>query len=456
MQALIDNNTPIHVTDNSPNLEPRYRARFYFDPSSITMVSGNAHYIFYGYSPTPAVILRVELRFSNGNYQIRASLVNDATTWRSSSWFTISVSDNLHYIEIDWRASTAPSANNGGLTLWIDGVQKANMTGVDNDTRRMDMVRLGAVFGVDTGTRGTYCFDAFESRRTTYIGLEGVQADFTATPLTGGAPLTVSFSDASQSSAPITSYNWDFGDGSTSTEANPVHTYTAEGLYSVSLTVDTGSQSDTAVKADYINVTNTIFADGFESGNFSAWSANKPDAGDLSVTSAAAMVGSYGMQAVIDDTVLIYVTDDNPNQETHYWTRFLFDPNSISMVSGNAHFILYGYQGTTVVLRLEFRRSSGLYQLRASLLKDGTGWVFSPYITIGDAPHEIVLDWQAASAVGANDGSLSMLVDGTQQVNLTGIDNDTRRIGQLRLGPVSGLDSGTTGTYYFDDFESKR
>jgi hypothetical protein len=34
----------------------------------------------------------------------------------------------------------------------------------------IDQARLGAASGVDTGTRGTYFFDAFESRRSTYIG----------------------------------------------------------------------------------------------------------------------------------------------------------------------------------------------------------------------------------------------------------------------------------------------
>ena len=72
--------------------------------------------------------------------------------------------------EIDWRASTASGANNGGLTLWIDGTQRANLIGIDNDTRRIDRVQLGAVMGVDSGTRGSYYFDAFESRRQVYIG----------------------------------------------------------------------------------------------------------------------------------------------------------------------------------------------------------------------------------------------------------------------------------------------
>jgi hypothetical protein len=80
------------------------------------------------------------------------------------------------------------------------------------------------------------------------------------------------------------------------------------------------------------------------------------DAGDLSASTAAALVGSYGLQARIDDNNSIYVRDDTPALETQYRASFRFDPNSITMSSGNAHYIFYGYSGTsTVVLRIEFR-----------------------------------------------------------------------------------------------------
>jgi hypothetical protein len=54
--------------------------------------------------------------------------------------------------------------------LWIDDIQQEDLNGIDNDTRRIDRARLGALSGIDTGTRGTYYFDAFESRRQIYIG----------------------------------------------------------------------------------------------------------------------------------------------------------------------------------------------------------------------------------------------------------------------------------------------
>jgi hypothetical protein len=142
LQVLINDNNALYVTDDTPTAEQRYRARFYFDPNSIAMSNNDAHYLFYGYSGTTIVVHRIEFRRSKGAYQLRATLRNDSSGWTSSSWFT--VSDAPHFIEVDWRASTAAGANSGGLTFWIDGVQRAALTSIDNDTRRIDRVRLGA------------------------------------------------------------------------------------------------------------------------------------------------------------------------------------------------------------------------------------------------------------------------------------------------------------------------
>ena len=200
-----------------------------------------------------------------------------------------------------------------------------------------------------------------------------------------------------------------------------------------------------------------IFADGFESGTLSAWSASVTNGGNLNVTTTAALVGSQGLRAVINNTTAIYVTDDTPNAESRYRARFYFDPNSITMSNGNTHTIFYGYQGTsTQILQVEFRRSSGVYQVRASVRNNKSTWSSSNWFTINDAPHFLEMDWRAATAAGANNGSLTFWIDGAQQANLTGVSNDTRRIDRVRLGAVEGLDSGTLGAYYFDAFESRR
>jgi hypothetical protein len=163
LRAVLDDSRTIHVTDNRPDAETGYWARFHFDPNSIRMASGDNHVLLYGYTGTSTLALRLQLRFSGGGYELRASLQTDGGTWINSPWSPLS--DSPHIIELAWRASTASGANNGGLTLWIDGLQRGNITGANNDTRRIDRVRLGAVAGIDTGTRGTYYFDGFESRR---------------------------------------------------------------------------------------------------------------------------------------------------------------------------------------------------------------------------------------------------------------------------------------------------
>ena len=76
-----------------------------------------------------------------------------------------------HKIEIEWQAASAPGANDGVLTLWLDGSQVGTVTTLDNDTRRVNAGQMGPVAGIDTGTRGTEYFDAFVSRRSSYIGL---------------------------------------------------------------------------------------------------------------------------------------------------------------------------------------------------------------------------------------------------------------------------------------------
>jgi len=168
MRVGINKNTSIYATDTSPVNEARYRARFYFNPNGITMANGNAHYLFYGLTSGGVVTVRVEFGWSGTSYRIRAALSNNSTTFTNSAWFNIS--NAPHYIEFDWQAAFAPGVSNGGLTLWIDGVQRANLTGISNDARRIESVRLGAVAGIDTGTRGATYIDAFQSNRQSYIG----------------------------------------------------------------------------------------------------------------------------------------------------------------------------------------------------------------------------------------------------------------------------------------------
>lgn len=88
-------------------------------------------------------------------------------------------------------------------------------------------------------------------------------ADFIASPITGDAPLRVQFLDTSSGRPSM--WSWDFGDGSNrSSIADPVHTYTKPGKYTVTLVASsTTGGTSTKVKEAYIIVTDPtpIYAD---------------------------------------------------------------------------------------------------------------------------------------------------------------------------------------------------
>jgi PKD repeat protein len=80
-------------------------------------------------------------------------------------------------------------------------------------------------------------------------------AHFTADSLSGTAPYAVTFTDKSTSIDGIKSRLWDFGDGQTSTLANPRHMYSRKGLYSVALTVaEIDGDTHTSARSNYIRI----------------------------------------------------------------------------------------------------------------------------------------------------------------------------------------------------------
>lgn len=82
------------------------------------------------------------------------------------------------------------------------------------------------------------------------------EADFTSNYTSGLAPLSVDFTDqTTQGTGTLTQWNWDFGDGTSSTVQNPSHTFSEAGVYTVSLTVqDNYGLSDTKIKTNFITV----------------------------------------------------------------------------------------------------------------------------------------------------------------------------------------------------------
>ncbi|MBK7433976.1 MAG: PKD domain-containing protein [Chitinophagaceae bacterium] len=100
--------------------------------------------------------------------------------------------------------------------------------------------------------------------RTNYITINAQPTvNFTGNPLTGCYPLPVQFTDLSTAgSGSISSWQWDFGDGTSSSVQNPSHTYGAAGNYNVSLRIVNSAGCITVLtKPQYIRISTGVHAD---------------------------------------------------------------------------------------------------------------------------------------------------------------------------------------------------
>jgi PKD repeat protein len=93
-------------------------------------------------------------------------------------------------------------------------------------------------------------FNTSEKSKTVQAG--SVKADFSADKTEGDIGLKVRFSNKSRGN--ISSYQWEFGDGATSSEENPTHQYAKNGKFNVKLTVKGEGASNSKTKKEYIKV----------------------------------------------------------------------------------------------------------------------------------------------------------------------------------------------------------
>jgi len=102
-------------------------------------------------------------------------------------------------------------------------------------------------------TNSSGCADTLSLRD--YINLQRPEITVPQLPASGCIPFTISPVPVINSPDPITSFNWDFGDGTTSTQQHPTHTYTAQGTYTVRLFFTTsGGCQDSVVFSPGITI----------------------------------------------------------------------------------------------------------------------------------------------------------------------------------------------------------
>ena len=146
------------------------------------------------------------------------------------------------------RAGSVPMAvkftdqSKGGPTSWSWDFGDGSKSTDRNPTH---MYTKAGTYSVTLLVANSYGSDT--ETKPAYITAGGKPtADFTADERRGVKPFTVTFTDLSTGNP--TSWKWDFGDGNSSIEQNPVHTYQQEGAYDVTLTVSNAYGTDTIKK----------------------------------------------------------------------------------------------------------------------------------------------------------------------------------------------------------------
>jgi hypothetical protein len=171
LQGVVNDTDGLFVQDDNPDGEGRYRARFYFDPNGFDPGEAQGRLrtrVFIAFEENPTRrLLALVLRRVGGTYSLRGRARLDDQAQADTAF--VEISDDAHYVEVDWKRSSGPDAADGSLEMWIDGVSVALLAGLDNSASGVDFVRLGAL-SVKDGAGGTLYWDEFESHRQSAIG----------------------------------------------------------------------------------------------------------------------------------------------------------------------------------------------------------------------------------------------------------------------------------------------
>lgn len=138
-------------------------------------------------------------------------------------------------------------------------IQADNLTATYNWMRTQPDIRTAHWYQWNNGDGGWGLTFSIGDHKPSYFAfaaqcgvVNAPTASFDATPITGLAPLGVQFDDISI--GVVDTYLWNFGDGATSTQEDPQHTYTDPGSYDVTLTVTGPGGQDSITKNALITV----------------------------------------------------------------------------------------------------------------------------------------------------------------------------------------------------------
>ncbi|MDD4778786.1 MAG: peptidoglycan DD-metalloendopeptidase family protein [Fermentimonas sp.] len=204
-----------------------------------------------------------------GTHSVNVSAVDEAgnIAWDNSTSYTALKPGNLPPSSINlqstkgttwinWTWTNPTDPNFSYFEIYLDGVFQTNASAEYFNATDLEPETSYTIGMRDVDINGninqTWVNQTVTTEKEFVSGIEYPMADFTTNVSEGHAPLTVQFNDRSENAV---SFNWSFGDGTSSTEKNPVYTYSTAGAYTVKLTVSNENGTDS--KLATINVLET-------------------------------------------------------------------------------------------------------------------------------------------------------------------------------------------------------
>lgn len=184
-----------NVRDDSPQNETRYRAQFLINADGISNLGSFAATTVFSiqsaaaFPATGGTTRILQLTVSGGAAGAKKLNVVTSNAGQPNDIITgnTDLTAGTNRIEIEWKAASSPTATDGYVKLWVNNTTEATPTTI-NSTSDFAALTNGGWVGVKTAYLGLAApngpfrqnnvgqntfFDAFDSRRTTFIGAGG-------------------------------------------------------------------------------------------------------------------------------------------------------------------------------------------------------------------------------------------------------------------------------------------
>ncbi|MBE2223980.1 MAG: multicopper oxidase family protein, partial [Anaerolineae bacterium] len=204
-----------------------------------------------------------------------------------------------------------------------------------------------------------------------------------------------------------------------------------------------GPVSTTSVEIRSFGGFTPIFADGFETENFSGWDKA---VGDVSVTAAAALSEGLGMEASLEAGKPAYLQAQIPDAGKGFKISFDFAPNNVDTAGEEQAVFVARDKSGTAVFGLTFEQDVVGPEIMLWAPEAGGVITMTEGIHITNDIQNIQLKWDPVK------DELSLLVDEGEPALLAGIGSSAYQIKDVLLGPSSGVAANASGSMYFDTF----